>query len=127
MLDDCPQPCIEGAAPRSSNTPVDSCYNAQAHDFVPGRENLFSAIAGLVDIDGIIRWRPLSGHRARAVIANGGPSGKVINDFNRLCRAGRSVPRRTGRRQAATASAARTGPRLKACRRAGPRKTNTQR
>jgi len=126
MLDGCPQPCIESTAPGSVHTPVDNRRNAQAHDFVPGRDNSFLAIAGLDDI-GVIGWRPLGGHGVRALTANGGPRGTFSNDFNWLCRAGQSDPSRTGRRQPAMAWAVGIGPRRKASRRAGPRKTNIQR
>ena len=125
-MDGRPQPFIEGATPGSMDTPVDSCRNAQIHDLVPRRENFFSAIAGLVAIDGIVGWRPLNRHGVGALTADGGQLGTFIDDFNRLCRAGRSVPR-IGRRQPAMALAVGIGPRLEASRRAGPHKTNTQR
>lgn len=121
------QPVGEVGSAKSAHTPAGSCHNVQAHDFVPGHDNSFRTIVGLVDVDGIIGWRPLNVRGVRSLAANGGPLGTFINDFNWLCRAGRPVPSRQGRRQVAMALAVGIGPRLNASRRAGPRKTNAQR
>lgn len=121
------QPCVEGDVPGSIHTPVDKCANAQTRGLVPRRGDSLSAIADFADIDRIVGWRPLSGQSPRAATGNAARLGAFTNDFKRLCRRGRFVPSRIGRRQPAMASAVGIGPRLKASRRAGPRKTNTQR
>ena len=120
------QPCVEGGVPGSIHTPAGNRANAQTRGLVPRRGGSFSAIADFADIDRIIGWRSLSGQTPRATIGNAAGLGAFTDDFRRPCRRGRFVPSRIDR-QPAMPSAVGIGLRLEASRRAGPRKTNTQR
>jgi hypothetical protein len=70
-----------------TNTPRDSLFNSRTRALVSGRNNYFSAVAGLVDIDRIVGFRTSSGH------------------FKGLRRDAQYVLGARGRRQPATASA----------------------